>query len=349
MASVLYLTDTRYAQRAWLHPSARHRCYHYAEALLAGGGNSLVIPLELATRELIKNYENVVFHRPVWSKRFAHALKNCRDASVPMHADYDDLVFHPEFAKHSPMYINDGRTLAKVEQQFNSTHKAAKCFDSFLVSTSYLREKLQNIFSDSSVTVLPNSLPYSFVPPNIKKKQGGMQTIGYFPGSRGHGKDFMSVVPALKEVVNAGVRMLIVGRFDSDDCSDLENVVQIPFANYSVYLNILSHVDVSIAPLTDNVFNRSKSAVKLIESVAVGTNIVVSANQDMMDHNNQLTRLVSNTSDISGDWVSSLTDALHASSAMSVEDRHLQATTLANNYSVVSRMPRLLEHLQCLA
>jgi len=347
VASVLYLTDTRYAQRAWHHPSARHRCYHYADVLLSDGGNSQVLPLEFATRELVEKYENVVFHRPEWSKRFEHALKHCREASVRMHADYDDLVFHADFAKYSPSYINGGRPLAKVEQQFNNTHKAAKCFDSFLVSTAYLCEKLQSVFADATVSVLPNSLPAGFLPPLVKKKNGEMQTIGYFPGSRGHGKDFISVLPALKEVVGTGTRLLIVGRFDSEDCSDLENVVQIPFAGYSDYLKLLSHVDVSIAPLTDNTFNRSKSAVKLIESVSVGTNIVVSANQDMQDHDNALSGLVGMSDNVTGEWVLSLNDALHASRAIDSEDRARQAATLADRYSVVSRMPRLLEHLRC--
>ena len=138
MASVIYLTDTRYGQRAWQHPSARHRCYHYADALLFQGANASVLPIDQVTGAVLKGVDHVIFHRPVLSKRFSRAINYCRDADVQIHADYDDLIFNPDFASYSPQHISGGKDIVKVQQQFESTHSAAQCFNSFLVSTAYL-------------------------------------------------------------------------------------------------------------------------------------------------------------------------------------------------------------------
>ncbi len=341
MASVIYLTDTRYGQRAWQHPSARHRCFHYADALLANGEDSLVASMERITVDVLRKYDHAVFHRPVWNKRFEHAIGCCREASVKIHADYDDLIFHREFAQYSPLYLAGNRAINKVEQQFESTYKAALCFDSFLVSTTYLEEKLRGVFPRVATSVLPNSLPLNFNQPVSDRQNSDLMTIGYFPGSRGHGKDLQSVIPALKENLNANVRLLIVGRVNERDYADLENVVQLPFANYSDYLHLLSLVDISIAPLVDNVFNQSKSAVKLIESVSVGTPVVASTNQDMQDHANELADLV----ECESDWAECLGGAL--SKAAVRENKKTVVDELVERFSVTSRLPVLQEHLQC--
>lgn len=341
MASVIYLTDTRYGQRAWHHPSARHRCFHYADALLAGAENSVVVPMEQVTASVLQDFDHAVFHRPVWSRRFSQALERCTAASVKLHADYDDLVFHSDFACHSPLYVSGGRSLSKISEQFDLTYKAAACFDQFLVSTSYLADKLLGIFPAARVTVLPNSLPRTFQAPGIRtqEKNDKQKIVGYFPGSRGHGEDLKTVIPALNESLGNDGALLIVGRMDPADYAGVNNVRHIPFAAYNDYLDLLSRVNVSIAPLVDNIFNRSKSAVKLIESVSVGTPIVSSENQDMTDHANVLSRIVS---DPEG-WTEALNEFLN--NQVSAPEIGNEVQELTRRYSVNSRMPILNGHL----
>ena len=343
MAPVIYLTDTRYGQRAWQHPSARHRCFHYADALLAAGDSAVVASMEHITQELLQSYDHVVFHRPVWNKRFEHAVKCCNDASVQIHADYDDLIFHRDFAQYSPLYVSGNRAIDKVERQFENTFKAARCFDSFLVSTAFLDEKLRGIFPRAKISVLPNSLPLYFLPPVMRKNSDESKTIGYFPGSRGHAKDLRTIIPALKEIISDDVRLLIVGRVNKGDYADFENVMHLPFAGYRDYLQLLAQVDVSIAPLVDNVFNQSKSAVKLIESVSVGTPVVASTNQDMQDHANELASLVSDTDG----WFNALSGVL--ANSITSENKGTLVEELTERFSVRARMPLLQEHLQCVA
>lgn len=344
MTSVIYLTDTRFGQQAWEHPSARHRCYHYADALLASGSTSLVVPMERVSVKMLEKFEHIVFHRPSYNSRFKHALLCCQKVSATIHADYDDLIFHPEFAEHSPLYLTGNRTLEKVTSHFQKNYEAALCFNSFILSTSFLRQKLLEKFPEVNAGLVHNSLPRLFKRPQASIKPDAPLTIGYFPGSNGHGEDFSSIKPALEKVTDSNVRLLITGRLDRRYFEGITNVVHMPFVDYKKYLYLLSCVDLSIAPLTQSVFNYSKSAVKLIESVSVATPIVTSNNGDMQDHRNQMSVVVEE----SDDWYSVLTDCL--SQARENQLNHYSiADNLAGLYSVNARIPALREHLQCAA
>lgn len=342
MASVIYLTDTRYGQRAWQHPSARHRCYHYADGILSLGGNAAVYPLERINSDVLDGFEHAIFHRPVLNKRFEHAVSCCRRAGLRLHADYDDLIFHPDFAGYSPQHIDGGKELGKIQRQFEDTFKAAKHFKSFLVSTAYLAGKIHQLFPAAICTVLPNGLPRIFHAPDSAGKHSTMPTVGYFPGSRGHGEDFKSISVVLEELLNTDVRLLIVGRMNQEDYKHLPNVKHIPFVNYTEYLRLLSLVDVSIAPLLDNEFNQSKSAVKLIESVSVGTPIVASKNQDMCDHDNELSWLVNGEQQ----WRSALQETTNITSA---DCRKSLVGDLQKRFSVNARLTVMQSHLEGVA
>lgn len=349
MASVIYLTDTRFGQRAWEHPSARHRCYHYADALLAGGVQSVVMPMDRISVKKLANFDHVIFHRPTYNKRFIHALNCCRQASVRVHADYDDLIFRAQYAQYSPLYINGNRSLEKVADHFDENLRAAQCFDNFITSTTFLKKQLQEVFPSAQVTVLPNSLPRVFQASVFQSsviagKQESMLTLGYFPGSSGHGEDFKSIYSTLSQVLKDNVRLLIVGRMNAGDYRGLPNVFHVPFTGYSSYLKLLSKVDVSIAPLINTIFNQSKSAVKLIESVAVGTPIVASYNADMHDHHNTMSTLVG----AGTDWSQALLQALTAT--QNGQDACRMSETineLGSRYAVSSRLPLLKAHLGC--
>ena len=94
--SVVYVTDTRYGQNAWHDPSARHRCYHFADALVAESWKSAVIHIEQISENLLAKFDHIIFHRPKYSRRFVKALEMCRRCDVVVHADYDDLKARAE-------------------------------------------------------------------------------------------------------------------------------------------------------------------------------------------------------------------------------------------------------------
>ncbi|OED35519.1 hypothetical protein AB833_30350 [Chromatiales bacterium (ex Bugula neritina AB1)] len=342
---ILYLTDSRHGRDAWHDPSARHRCFHYADALATTGVTALVGTLDSVTRRRLRGFDHIIFHRPKYTSRFRSVLRMCLAEGATLHADYDDLIFNPQFAEQSPLYINGNRPLQKVRDYFELNYQAAECFDRALISTRYLAEKFQSLWPEADLTVLPNSLPRLFQPPrptSAAMPDTGF-TIGYFPGSGSHKHDMMMIRDVLVSFFAdfPSARLLIAGRMSQQGLESIaSNTSYLPYCDYNNYLCALSHVDLSIAPLQNNVFNHSKSAVKLIESVSVGTPILSSANQDMRDHDNEMSTIAESLSD----WDCALRDA-----ASGCQQYSLIAGQLAERFSVRSRLPVLQEHMLCAA
>jgi len=339
-SSVLYVTDSRHGHGGWHDPSARHRCYHFADALVADSWAAAVVHVERLTEQLIEQFQHVIFHRPKFTKRFAAALELCRHCDVYLHADYDDLIFNPALASCSPLYINGNRPLHKVEAYFRDNLQAMQNFDSVLVSTRALATHVLSFQPGANVTVVPNSLPRLFQTPRTRVENSSVFTIGYFPGSNSHSHDMELLSSALTGLFESepACKLIVMGRMDPANLALNHRHVEFKsFVDYNRYLVQLAQVDLSIAPLQRNVFNDSKSAVKLIESVAVGTPILASWNPDMEDHQNPMSALVK---DDAG-WLSMLLKCVRQNSGFDCSVRE----GLMKNYSVATRLPVLQHHL----
>lgn len=338
---ILYVTNSRHGRKAWFDPSARHRCYHFADGLSASGRTARVVHIEDVSSGLVRQFDHIIFHRPKVCRLFEQAISHCQASAATLHADYDDLIFNTELAESSPLYLNGVRPLNKVCDYFEANREAAGFFDNIIVSTRTLAMQFRRVWPDVSPTVLSNSLPRLFQPPVKANPKSSHFTVGYFPGSNSHEHDVKMVVDALTGFCmnSKRNRLVIVGRIRQQEFSALGDFVEfLPFVDYNVYLKLLASVNLSIAPLVDNEFNRSKSAVKLIESVAVGTPILVSANDDMVDHSNELSTIVGSPAE----WGSALSQAADSGDA----DRLVHGTRLAREFSVESRLPVLEEHLR---
>ncbi len=344
LSSVLYVTDTRYGQNAWNDPSARHRCYHYADALVADSWISRVVHIDRLSELLVRQFRHVIFHRPKFTGRFAKAIELCRRCDVVLHADYDDLIFDTALASSSPLYINGNRPLDKVEAYFSDNRQAMQCFESIVVSTGALAKHVLSSRPQMSVTILPNSLPRLFQAPQKRAVSNKRFTIGYFPGSNSHSHDVEMIRGALAGLFTAmpDSKLVVMGRMEPESLPfSSQQVTFKSFVDYSQYLEQLAQVDLSIAPLQANVFNDAKSAVKLIESVSVGTPILATENGDMRDHQNPMSLLVKDEAD----WPAML---LHCANDQSGFDNS-SSERLKQSYSVQARLPVLQKMLSAAA
>ena len=337
--SVLYVTYTRYGQNAWHDPSARHRCYHFADALVAESWKSAVIHIEQLNEKLVRQFGHVIFHRPKYSRRFAKALEICRRCDLVLHADYDDLIFDPALAESSPLFLNGNRPLHKVQAYFKDNRRAMQCFSSIILSTRVLASHISNAQPEATVTVLPNSLPRLFQNPKEGVSKTQRFTIGYFPGSNSHAHDIALIRDALAKLFDAepNCKLIVMGHMERGELPFSKQQVEfLSFVDYNQYLIQLARVDLSIAPLQRNVFNESKSAVKLIESVAVGTPILATSNSDMEDHQNSMSVLLSDSSD----WFSNLLQCVRDQPSFDSSSDHLRG-----RFSVAARLPVLKQLL----
>lgn len=344
---ILYVTDTRHGRNAWQDPSARHRCYHFADALGRQHNRVAdVVNIRKLSRTIASAYDHIIFHRPKKTSRFISAFNAATIAGCVLHADYDDLIFEPSLAGCSPLYINGNRPLMAVEKYFTANRDALVKFDNVLVSTRALARRAMAANPLAAICVLPNSLPRLFSKPIRQTCTAGRFTVGYFPGSNSHGHDFDGVRDVLCDVLarHRNSRLLIVGKLSLDrQLKKNESVFTIPFSNYNRYLELLANVDVSIAPLERNPFNDCKSAVKLIESCAVGTPIIASGIDDMIDHKNPLCRIAENREH----WMSTIEDEIKSSTIDKPENvqKNVVSAQLTGRFGVLSRLPIIEQHL----
>lgn len=110
-------------------------------------------------------------------------------------------------------------------------------------------------------------------------------TLCFASGSQGHEVDFQTIAPQVEAFLDADAKrkLLVLGHFRADLLSTAlqDRVECLPFTDYAAYLDNLAKADVAIMPLADDLFNRCKSGVRVIDAASVGVPSIVGTVSDM--------------------------------------------------------------------
>jgi ubiquinone/menaquinone biosynthesis C-methylase UbiE/glycosyltransferase involved in cell wall biosynthesis len=162
-----------------------------------------------------------------------------------------------------------------------------KASSAFVVSTNFIKERLQEMFPDKPVYLVPNALDFAIwdnlkaveIEPKFKKQEGRIR-IGY-TGCGNHDGDMeivkRPILKLLEEFPN--VEFLTSHPFPS-----WNDVTHDRFINLNRWVQIdrFPHemagwgLDIGIAPLRDNTFNRAKSNLRWLEFGAMHIPTVMS-------------------------------------------------------------------------
>lgn len=196
--------------------------------------------------------------------------------------------------------INETHPLHKIKSYaVLSSREMANMADAITCSTETIKEVLKHevLRSEKDIYVVPNALIFSDYP--IRKGGNKKVRVG-FQGSNIHSTDLLMVIDAVSDLQKElDFEFYIFGIDDTKwkvyrkfveeyqhqhyewvkdfrklaEKLDGMKFVHIPFCDYSEYQKKLSELnfDIGICPLTDNIFNRSKSCLKFYEYAAVGT------------------------------------------------------------------------------
>jgi glycosyltransferase involved in cell wall biosynthesis len=149
-------------------------------------------------------------------------------------------------------------------------------------ATEALAASLASVHSE--ITVLENQLDY--VAPLLEKAPETPATprptiVAYASGSD-HGQDWATIRDAYNRcVADLASKEISVETWIIGDAEIFNSVASprkrfLPFLRRDDYLGALSQVDISLMPLKDSVFNRSKSDVKYLESASAGATVLAS-------------------------------------------------------------------------
>ncbi|SFJ71099.1 glycosyltransferase [Jannaschia pohangensis] len=109
--------------------------------------------------------------------------------------------------------------------------------------------------------------------------EDGLFRIAFASGSQGHEADLATIAPVLEAFLAGGSdrRLMLLGHVDlkrlPGALADKAEVAA--FSTYDKYLAALARADVAVMPLADDIFNRCKSAVRVIDAASVSVPAIV--------------------------------------------------------------------------
>lgn len=248
-------------------PSFIYRCENLAAGLREQGaevwlGHLLGFPWH-------RRFDWVVFHRPKASWRFRLLHTWLRSRGVGVLADFDDLVFAPALASHSPGVVNGLVGLVETTRNFSLHEAALASFSAVTVSTQPLADAVGVFHPEIDVFVLPNAVHWSWysLPPASSCGLPERPVISYMPGTRSHDRDFALVADALTKVLDRHpeARLRVTGPLDFSVRArpgQVEHREKLPFSRFHEEFFSAS---INLAPLEDTPFTCCKSALKVIE------------------------------------------------------------------------------------
>ncbi len=216
-------------------------------------------------------------HFPIHFQEYCKVIEQARIEQKPVVFELDDyLFFLPE--------IHHDRLTHTFTPSLLPMFQAVLEADVITVPTIELKKLLSPF--NRNIVVLPNYLDdhlWYLKQPDDRSSAGEKTVIGYM-GTHSHKPDVEMIVPALLEILNRYDRKVEIsfwGTQPPDEMRDLTQVNWNPWYSYS-YQDFAEYfqtqrVDLFIAPLVDNVFNRCKSPLKFLEYSALGVCGIYSA------------------------------------------------------------------------
>lgn len=197
--------------------------------------------------------------------------------SVPAYAGYGNMaILPPELQQH---FIREAPFYADIMNQADvisvSTPALQEHARSFTPRPVFLRRN----FADEATLAAPR--------PDGRRDRAGFR-ICLASGSRGHEADFAVIARDVARFLarDRGRRLVILGHFDRALLPEeiLPQIETHPFTDYRSYLEQLATCDLALMPLADDLFNRCKSGVRVIDAASVAVPSLVGTVSDMAAH-----------------------------------------------------------------
>lgn len=136
----------------------------------------------------------------------------------------------------------------------------------------------------------------------------GVFRIAFASGSQGHEIDLKEILDPLSEFIMADPnrRLMLIGHFKPEHLPKelVRQVETTRFGTYGSYLAALARANCAVMPLCDDIFNRCKSAVRVLDASAVGVPSIVGGVGDLKNIvRDDETGFVARTT---ADWVAAL-------------------------------------------
>ena len=318
------------------HPY-RYRVKHQMEQLNAGFIASDEIYYLSFEPNIVYNYRIIIFFRCPWTENVDKAIKLAKRLNKKVLFDIDDLVIDTKYTEK----ISFLKTLSSQQKNLYDdgvirTGKTLKLCDAAITTTYALAKELKNYVPNVFINRNVASEEMWKLSDKVLKLKNNIANndyiiIGYFSGSITHNSDIEMIKPGLIKILKEykNVKLLLSGLIAySDELKKFNNqIITNNFTDWRKLPELISNVDINIAPLEDTLFNEAKSENKWIEASLVKVPTIASnigAFKQVIIHNE--TGLLCNNNN---DWYISL-KAL-------IDNKELRKTIGENAYNVCKK------------
>jgi len=230
----------------------------------------------------------LVVCRTRYDAAVARMLARARARGVPLLFDVDDLVFD---TRHVHLLLDtldqDTGSSGVWDDWFASVGRLGatlRLCDGAITTNAFLARQIEAAAPGLRARVVPNFLNREqqalsrtlFEAKRASEyERDGRLHIGYFSGSPTHNRDFAVAEAALARLLDRDPRLVLrlVGFLEPRGAllRHLDRVERHPLQDFLNLQRLIAEVEVSVAPLQDNVFTNSKSELKHFEAAACGT------------------------------------------------------------------------------
>jgi glycosyltransferase involved in cell wall biosynthesis len=222
--------------------------------------------------DYLMKYETIFVQR-VHSWNSYDVLERVKKAGKRIIYDIDDDIF--SIPQSNPSFNSFGRNeqMAAVE--------CMKLADVVVVSTTFLKQRLDTLIPGCKIVVIPNSIDPNdgWIPVNSIGSPDGWKRI-FWQGSSTHNEDWNECFEAVQQVMleRKDVRLVLMGflptmvQVMAEDPIWKNRIEYMGPVEPEAYFRLIKHLrgEVGLAPLCDNIFNQSKSCIKWMENSMIG-------------------------------------------------------------------------------
>ena len=251
-----------------------------------------------------KKVSVMIFHRPKFSLRLISLIYFFKLRGVRIWADFDDLIFDPDYTAFSPAILNRLKPYDNIYSLYKSHQKALFLVDKVFFSTQALLEHFKKIFPGKECIWLPNAVHINWLS-QLKDTSSSYlassdPVITYLPGSKSHDRDFEVFLAPLQDFLAdfKYVKLQITGPLAIKFAMPAAQLIHKDRVNFADYHNEVKQAWVNLAPLEDTPFTRCKSALKVIEGAYWGKPTICSKLPDAERLKDRGAIIVSDTVDV---------------------------------------------------
>ena len=267
------------------HPY-RYRILHQIEQLKAGFLEAYEIFYLYLNPFIVSDFRVLIFYRCPWTDNIGKAINLAKNLNKIVLFDIDDLVIDTKYTDLVP-YI---QTISEIDKKLYDEgvirmRKTLEHCQGAITTTETLAKELKNYVSKVFINKNVASEEMFKLSEFVLKKKTKMKNkteliIGYFSGSITHNDDIETIIPALIKILQEfkNVKLLFVGEIDIHEKLEkfYSRIIKKRFIKWNKLPELISNVDINIAPLKETIFNEAKSENKWTEAALVKVPTVAS-------------------------------------------------------------------------